>query len=123
MKQQKQQISICIPRVDYSTTEDYVREVFNNVFCTEQDIIRSVDFVTKQNEREEEYKRVFIHFVDWNTINNQLAQEIYTKLISGITIKIMHNAPYYWKCSMNRYARPSCFLETCDELYRKLQES
>lgn len=111
----RQQISICIPRVDYSTTKDYVREVFNNVFSPGEDVIDSIDFVTKQNEREEEYKRVFVHFVDWNTIDNPLAQEIYTKLVSGVTIKIMHKAPFYWKCSMNRFARPAWLLETNNE--------
>ena len=103
----KQQISVCIPRVDYSTTREYVRNVFNNVLCPGRDVIQSIDFVTKQNERSEEYKRVFIHFTDWNKMDGPFVDEIYTKLIAGNTIKIMHSAPFYWKCSMTRFDRPS----------------
>lgn len=103
-----QQISVCIPRVDSSTTKDYVKQVFNNVLSPSgADIVASVDLVTKVNEKGEEYKRVFIHFMPWEMIDSSIAKEIYQKLISGVTIKIMHSAPYYWKCSMNRQTRPT----------------
>jgi len=102
-----QQLSVCIPRVDGSTTKDYIKQVFNKVLSSGSNVVASVDLVTKTNEKGEDYKRVFVHFVPWEMIDSPIAKEIYEKLNSGVTIKIMHSAPYYWKCSMNRHTRPN----------------
>jgi hypothetical protein len=117
------QLSICIPRVDSSTTKEHVKNVFNNVLSPGQDVVTSVDFVTKHNERDEQYKRVFIHFVPWDTIDNPTAQEIHAKLASGTTIKIMHKEPYYWKCSMNRLQRPHWLSEANQDSNNDSQQS
>lgn len=111
--------SICIPRVDMWVTDDYIRKIFNEVFFgrkknnindiendIENNFIMGIDLIPKTNEKGENYKRVFIHFKDWNIIQSDAANLVRKKLLNGDNIKIMHNNPNYWKCSASRIKRP-----------------
>lgn len=111
MEMESLQPSICIPRVDLETTDEYIRNVVNKVFRGQSneniDPIAAIDLVSRKNERGDDYKRAFIHFINWDDIPYENAQEIRKKLIQGETIKIIHNFPNYWKCSASRFDRPS----------------
>lgn len=103
--------SICIPRVGISVTEEYIRSIINNVIqgtiSYQKDIIKAVDLISRQNDKGEDYQRVFIHIDNWESIDSSRTREIRKKLNDGETIKIMHNPPSYWKCSASRFGRPS----------------
>lgn len=111
--EQNSTLSICIPRVDTWVTEEYIRKVFNEVLlgneCNNEghlEPIEKVDLIFRRNEKDETYKRAFIHFHNWHLLTSRAAGLIWTKINNGETIKIMHANPSYWKCSLNRVPRP-----------------
>lgn len=105
------QISICIPRVDETVTNDYIRKTFIDVLFGSKkpdcNIIEKIDLIGRSNEKGETYKRAFIHFCNWDVINTENSIAIWDKLHAGEIIKVMHNQPNYWKCSMSRVPRPN----------------
>ena len=62
--------------------------------------------VPKTNERGESYYKVFIHFKMWNNIKNPMAKATRDKLLAGEEIKIVYNAPWFWKCTASRVEKP-----------------
>lgn len=104
-------ISLCIPRVDISVTDEYVTKIFNEVLLEnpeeDETPVEKVDLVERTNDKGESYKRAFVHFHNWDKLQTKAAATIRTKLLEGDTIKIMHNQPYYWKCSISRAPRPN----------------
>lgn len=105
------QLSICIPRVDETVTNDYIRKTFIDVLFGSKkpdcNIIEKIDLIGRTNEKGETYKRAFIHFCNWDKINTDNSIAIWDKLHAGEIIKVMHNQPNYWKCSMSRVPRPN----------------
>lgn len=124
-------ISICIPRVDNSINENYIRRVFNQVLiekekpasisiCVDRlagsvpsnnsqnkiNFIERIDLIEKKNEKNEAFKRAFIHFRNWDKLTSHNSRAIWDKLQAGEIIKIMHKQPNYWKCSLSRVPRP-----------------
>jgi len=93
--------SICIPRVFKSTTRKELGDIFEKLNFGAVD---RIDMVPKTNERGESYYKVFIHFKVWH--NNQMAQATRDKLLAGEEIKIVYNAPWFWKCSASRVDKP-----------------
>lgn len=117
-------ISICIPRIDNSINENYIRRVFNQVLidktsasntsqseqnkpATKINFIERIDLIDKKNEKNEAFKRAFIHFRNWDKLTSHNSQMIWDKLQAGEVIKIMHKQPNYWKCSLSRVPRPT----------------
>lgn len=102
--------SICIPRVDMCITTEYIEKIMNEVLLDESIIIKTcierIDLVGRQNEKGEDFKRVFIHFKPWNTFETVVSKNMKQRLLSGETIKVMYNFPSYWKCSASRVPRP-----------------
>lgn len=102
--------SICIPRVDLSVSNEYVKSIINEVLLpinsSKDTCIERIDLINRQNEKGEDYKRVFIHFKPWNSFESSTSKKMRQKLLSGQIIKIMHNYPSYWKCSASRVPRP-----------------
>ena len=102
--------SICIPRVDSWVTSDYIENIMNEVLLPQDTYLTScierIDLIGRQNERGEDYKRCFIHFKPWNSFECASSKKMREKLLSGETVKIMHNNPSYWKCSASRVPRP-----------------
>jgi hypothetical protein len=93
--------SICIPRVFKSTTRKELGDIFEKLNFGAVD---RIDMVPKPNERGESYYKVFIHFKVWH--NNQMAEDTRDKLLAGEEIKIVYNAPWFWKCSASRVNKP-----------------
>lgn len=110
-------LSICIPRVDAWVTDEYVRKIFREVLLdgteatlpdgTTIDPIEKVDLIVKRNEKDETYKRAFVHFHNWHLLTSKAAGLIWQKINGGEVVKIMHAKPSYWKCSLNRVPRPN----------------
>ena len=94
--------SICIPRVFKSTTR---KDLFDIMEKLDLGAVERVDMVPKTNERGESYYKVFIHFKMWN-IKNTMAKATRDKLLAGEEIKIVYNAPWFWKCTASRVEKP-----------------
>ncbi len=93
-------ICLCIPRVDGNTTESHVRTIFNEL---KLGIIDRIVITTKTNDRGEKTKRVFIHMKKWFDCEN--ADIARKRFALGKDIKVMHNAPWYWKITASRSQR------------------
>lgn len=102
--------SICIPRVDLWVTNDYIEKIMNEVLLPDETYlttcIERIDLINRQNEKGEDYKRVFVHFKPWDSFNCDSSIKMRKKLLGGEIVKIMHNSPSYWKCSASRVPRP-----------------
>lgn len=102
--------SICIPRVDMWITSEYIEKIMNEVLLAENSLLKScierIDLVGRQNEKGEDYKRVFVHFKPWEIFESFNSKNMRKRLLSGETIKVMHSSPSYWKCSASRVPRP-----------------
>jgi hypothetical protein len=103
--QSQSSISLCIPRVLSSITQDHIRNVFNKLnigIINRIDIIPNKQIVTKTNPNTNpnttKYNRVFIHFKKWNDSDNaRIAQERFSK---GKDIKVIYHEPWFWKISL-----------------------
>ena len=93
--------SICIPRVFKSTTR---KELFDIVEKLGIGAVERIDMVPKTNERGESYYKVFIHFKLWH--KHPMAKATRDKLLAGEEIKIVYNAPWFWKCTASRVEKP-----------------
>jgi hypothetical protein len=94
--------SICIPRVFATIDKKRVYEVFAELFGA--DTIDRIDLIQKEAPNGETYKRVFVHFKRWATTTQ--AQYMRQKLIDGDEVKIVYDAPWFWKCTASRVAKP-----------------
>ena len=94
--------SLCIPRVFKNTTR---KDLFNILEKLNIGAVDRIDMVPKTNDRGESYYKVFIHFKQWH--NNQMAQATRDKLLAGEEIKIVYNAPWFWKCTASRVEKPA----------------
>ena len=89
--------SLCIPRVFNNIGETRIREVFDQL---ELGVIQRVDIIQRKNEKGEEYKRVFIHFARWS--KSPAAQKARRKVLTGDSIKIVYDNPWFWKVEANK---------------------
>ena len=89
--------SLCIPRILGNVDEQYIRNIFDKVSLGK---IHHIDIINCKNEKNEIFKRAFIHFDKWYM--NEDAQAIRNRLISGMDIKIVHEYPWFWKVSAGR---------------------
>ena len=88
----KEPISICIPRVDNIYDKSYIYNIFNS--CQLGTIDR-VDIVPNHKEVGK-YNRVFIHF-------SEMTNYFHLKRLNkGLSIKIVYDGPWYWKCVHSR---------------------
>jgi hypothetical protein len=92
--------SLCIPRINNNINEDKIRQVFNKL---ELGLIHRIDIIVKKTEKGELNKRVYIHFNNW--FDNECANSIKNKIISGEEIKIVYDFPWFWKVSANKSRR------------------
>lgn len=99
--QSRSEPSICIPRVFKNTTR---KDLFVVLEKLDIGIVDRIDMVSKTNDRGESYYKVFIHFKQWH--KNPMAQATRDKLLQGEEIKIVYNAPWFWKCTASRVEKP-----------------
>ena len=81
-------ISLCIPRLSLSVTEEYIRNSINPLGFG---IISHIYLI-----RYDSCQKAFIHFKHWNDML------IFEKLKKGEHINIVHSFPWFWKCSLNK---------------------
>ena len=96
---QNENPSLCIPRILENVNHKYIRDIFEKLKLGN---INRIDIIERKTERGSNYKRVFIHFHNWYT--NETATSVKERLFSGKDIKIVHNNPWFWKVSMNKYS-------------------
>jgi hypothetical protein len=89
--------SLCIPRVLNNIDEPLIRSIFDKLALGK---IKKIDIIERRNEKNESFKRVFIHFEKW--FQNENAKETRARLISGKDIKIVYDSPWYWKVSVSK---------------------
>jgi hypothetical protein len=100
------QPSLCIPRVFHNIDEQTVRLVFNKLALG---TISHVDFVVKKSDKGNTFKRVYIHFHEWFWNTNAVAAR--QTLLEGKEIKVVYDAPWFWKVSANRSPSPAPFID------------
>ena len=96
------QPSMCIPRAFDNVDERQVRDIFEQLDLGQ---VSHIDIIERRTEKGEKYKRVFIHFTRW--FWNDEACTARRRLIDGKDIKVVYNAPWFWKISANRWSNNS----------------
>ena len=94
--------SICIPRISITTSKDYIKRIFEQIFGYNS--IERIDLVKKTYSNNKNYYTAFIHFNYWNDSSN--VQAIRNRLITNQTFKIVHKEPWFWKCSLSKSSKP-----------------
>jgi len=95
---EENQPSMCIPRVFENIDEQQIRNVFDHLDLGQID---HIDIIDRRTEKGEKYRRIFIHFTKWYF--NDEACVARQRLIDGKDIKVVYNAPWFWKISANRW--------------------
>jgi hypothetical protein len=62
--------------------------------------IHRIDIIERKNEKNESFKRIFVHFNRW--FRNDDAQTARNRLLEGKDIKIVYDNPWFWKVSALR---------------------
>ncbi len=83
-------MSIYIPYVHPSCTEQEIKNVFNTLLIGN---VERVDFVVKSGNNRN-YFICFVHFKEW--YDNQAAHNIIRRLENGKEARIVYKDPYYW---------------------------
>ena len=95
--------SICIPRIRTNVTWQQVHDVFEQIIG--QNTVERVDIIKSKNSTSEEtFCRIFIHFYYWP--DNPEVLSIRERFLSGETLKIVYDNPWFWKCSVSRVSKP-----------------
>lgn len=85
---------LCIPRVHRTINERRIRNIFDEL---NMGSIERIDIVSKKNDKDNKFNRVFIHYREWNETENAIiARE---RLLEGKDIKIIYDEPWFWKIS------------------------
>ena len=95
--------SVCIPRVFANINKRDVKEVFEQILGV-RGCVERVDLISKTTEDGTPYGRVFVHFRFWPKTDQ--ATSIRDQILSGGTVKIVYDEPWYWKCSQSRVPKP-----------------
>ena len=95
--------SICIPRTINNRTWYEVKNVFESLIG--KGTVERVDIVRSKNSTDyQPFCRIFVHFRYWP--NTPEIMDIRQRLISGETIKVVYDTPWFWKCSASRIPKP-----------------
>jgi|LauGreDrversion4_2_1035121.scaffolds.fasta_scaffold173189_3 hypothetical protein len=89
--------SLCIPRVAINIDETIIRNTFDKLKFGR---IYRVDIIIPRSDKNEQSKRVYIHFSKW--FSNEEANSARSKFILGEELKIVYDFPWYWKVSANK---------------------
>jgi len=94
--------SICIPRTLNNVTWRIVKDTFETLIGP--GTVDRVDIV-KSNGDNQQFCRIFVHFRYW-PVKTPASKEIRDRLVSGETIKIVYDSPWFWKCVTSRISKP-----------------
>ncbi len=97
--------SICIPRVFPNISRQRIKRVMEGLNIG---TIDRIDMVNKTNTKGKTFKRVFIHFKEWN--DSEASVRMREKLINSEQVKIFYerdeSKPWYWKVSKSTAPKP-----------------
>ena len=97
--------SICIPRVYYNYSEDYVARVFDELFGDDEtgnSCVERIDMKLRQDKRTgEDFWMVFVHFSPQMARPREL-EAFVERLEHGEPVKIQYRHPWFWKVSKNK---------------------
>jgi len=100
-KNQYENPSLCIPRVNEKITEKEIRRVIEEINIGK---IARID-IMKINKSvkgiQYKFKSVFIHFYNWNKNDN--AEQAKNRLLNGKDIKVIYQDPWFWKITAYKY--------------------
>jgi hypothetical protein len=96
--------SICIPRTlcDQNTNWRRVKEVFEAIMG--KGTVDRVDIVKRRDDNQP-FCRIFVHMRYWPIDKPDIAEWRET-LLRGDSIKVVHSAPWFWKCVASNLPRP-----------------
>ena len=92
--------SICIPRVFNNISRERIHHVFE---LLDFGAIDRVDMIERDTGNGNTSKQVFIHFSSWGT--NEQAVTVRSRLLNGKDVKIVYDAPWFWKISASRFPK------------------
>lgn len=97
--------SICIPRVFPNISRQRIKRVMEGLNIG---TIDRIDMVNKTNAKGATFKRVFIHFKEWN--DSEASVRMREKLINSEQVKIFYerdeSKPWFWKVSKSTAPKP-----------------
>lgn len=97
--------SICIPRVFPNISHQRIKRVMEGLNIG---TIDRIDMVNKTNAKGATFKRVFIHFKEWN--DSEASVRMREKLINSEQVKIFYerdeSKPWFWKVSKSTAPKP-----------------
>jgi len=80
---------ICIPKVESIYNKEFIYNTFNHFKFGK---IKKIDLINFNN-----FNRAFIHYISWNS--DERSKWVKNILDEGKDFKIIHDSPWYWKCS------------------------
>ena len=84
-------IIICIPRMETSYDKTHIWKIFTTMNIGKVESIHEIPLQNNPN-----YKRIVVK-ITWD-LQNPLANRIHSILQNNKTVKLVHNAPWYWIC-------------------------
>jgi hypothetical protein len=109
-------ISIYIPYVHISCTEQEIKNVFKTLLIGE---VERVDFIVKNNNLAN-YFMCFVHFKE--VFDNQATNNIIQKLENGEEARIVYNDPYYWALYKNKNPSSNNLEEKLDCAFMMIED-
>lgn len=94
-----EEISICIPRIFKHISSDFIADIFQNKL--KLGMVKRIDVIS--NTINGQFNKAFIHFESW--YDNTNAISVQNKLLQGITIKVVYDSYWFWKCVLNKSGR------------------
>ena len=94
-----EEISICIPRIFKHISSDFIADIFQNKL--KLGMVKRIDVIS--NTINGQFNKAFIHFEYW--YDNTNAISVQNKLLQGITIKVVYDSYWFWKCVLNKSGR------------------
>lgn len=105
--------SLCIPRIDSSTTPEYILQALSKINMGQ--IIRIIELPIK---RDPGNKRIIIKLKrnqentgeSMNVSDTKSPNYIFERLCAGENIKIVHQFPWYWKMVFTHPQKPNTII-------------
>lgn len=95
------QPSICIPRALANVSWKDVKDIFEQLIGVGS--IERIDLVRSKND--DQFCRIFVHVRSW-PVNKPEIADMRDRLLAGHTVKLVYDAPWFWKCVQSRIPKP-----------------
>ena len=80
---------ICVPKIEAKYDKRFIFQTFDYFKFGK---IKKIDLINFNK-----FNRAFIHYISWN--NDERSLWVKEILDNGLDFKIIHDTPWYWKCS------------------------